>query len=73
MDTGNKFGRMGLSMMGSGRQIRLMAKGLLYMQMVIYMKGSGLMIRLMGLERINISIEQHILVSGNMTDRVEQA
>ena len=41
MDMDNKSGKMARSMMDNGKQIKLMAKGRSYMEMVIYMKASG--------------------------------
>lgn len=71
MATGNKFGRMVQSMMDNGQQIKLMARGRSFMLTVIFMKDNGSTIKLMALERINMSTEQPILVSGCKTAKME--
>jgi hypothetical protein len=71
MAMGNKFGRMVRSMMDNGHQIKLMAKGRSFRLTVIFMKANGSTIKLMVLERINMSMEQSILVSGYKTVKME--
>ena len=72
MVTGNKSGKMDLSMMVSGQMIKLMDKEHWYMEMEIYMMGNGWMIKRMGLELINMLMGRLILVNGCKIDNMGQ-
>ena len=57
----SKSGKMGQSMMDSGKETKPMVRELLFMLMETSMKDNGLMIKPMDMELISMPMEQHML------------
>ena len=72
MEFESKFGRMGLSMKGSGEMIKLRGMGDRYMNKVTYMRVFIKKVKLKERECIHIQMEPRILVSGKKIDSMDK-